>query len=1134
MANVLSLAMKVSADASSVPKQLTPVERALANLGKESDKATATLDKLARSSAAAAAAQVRFATDFAFLTSALKTQQITAEQYAAEFAKLQQEVRDTSVAFAEGAVIQARYGNALSNSLAEIEKLTQFYKVGAIDLEALNNASIEALGIDRQAAQSARERADAVAEAERQQAAAFDASLRAEREAQEQRSRLEEEAQRLRDASLTAQEQAQKKFDVAVIRARELERDGYFTKQDFNRELERQAKIFAKATVEAGKLNTALDNAGDGGTLKFNELSGVLAALPGPIGNVAGRLSGLSSAGEGLSRVFAGGLRQGITSVGTSIAGLLNPVTAALGAITGLGFAAASVGRGLIQLEDRVEALGNTADKLGVSFEFVQVLDEAARRSGTSIDTVSAAFGRLQKSVTGVDEESKAAQKALAELGLTAADLQSLRPEQQYQLIGERIGEIEDPARRTAAALNLFGRAGADLLPFFNNIGGAATDLERVGAALSTSQRRDIDEFGAALDRLSVSAKGAGEQIFASFADAGAAIANALAEASGAVAKFVEEQNKATQYTSELKKLREEWASFSSGPITDAALAALRAGQTAEQVLKGARGEAVELKQAIEEPPSEAFLKSLNDITKSVEEAKLQSVEFGQAGFDAAVEFEQSIAKLKQQLDAELFNEETFRREAAKAGDAFKAELARIEEDAKLEIQINADAEKTLAGLNAEVDKAIKKAAEFGQEGFDAANQFQGKIDELRRQFEAEIINDEALKQGVEAVNAEYDKQIDKIKQVQDEQKKLIADQDARVDALLQSQSETAKIEQQILDVQQTAARVADEAAKAREAGNAAAADGATARLAQLDQLEAQLDEKLQAAEQGFGEAGFGPAFQAINDGLNDSAEQASEFGNAGAQAFTQLQAGVQAAQQQAKDGILNQEGLNQQVAAQQKAFDQEIKNIEEAAKRREDVQQQVDQMIFDSLDEQQQAQIKAAENIKVLEEEKAAVQAKLQAARDAGDKEAIKAGQQRLAQIDKLAAKEQDVASGAAGQREKFLEQQKAAADAQRKQQEALLQQQQKAAEERQKAEEAEYNRQVERITALNTLGSQSVQTADVRTQEGAAIVLGLAADAQDPQLIQQRLTNKLLTQIAVGIDRDLTRLGQPAIILP
>ena len=113
-------------------------------------------------------------------------------------------------------------------------------------------------------------------------------------------------------------------------------------------------------------------------------------------------------------------------------------------------------------------------------------------------------------------------------------------------------------------------------------------------------------------------------------------------------------------------------------------------------------------------------------------------------------------------------------------------------------------------------------------------------------------------------------------------------------------------------------------------------------------------------------------------------------------------------------------------------------------------------------------------------------------------------------------------------------MEQQKKVADAQQKQQEAFLQEQQKAAEERQKAEEAEYGRQVERITALNTLGSRTVQTADVRTQEGAAIVLGLAANEQDPQLIQARLTNKVLNRIAASIDRDLNRLGQPALILP
>jgi hypothetical protein len=59
-------------------------------------------------------------------------------------------------------------------------------------------------------------------------------------------------------------------------------------------------------------------------------------------------------------------------------------------------------------------------------------------------------------------------------------------------------------------------------------------------------------------------------------------------------------------------------------------------------------------------------------------------------------------------------------------------------------------------------------------------------------------------------------------------------------------------------------------------------------------------------------------------------------------------------------------------------------------------------------------------------------------------------------------------------------------------------------------------------------------VQTADVRTQEGQQLVLDLFNQQQDPQLIQLRALNKVMTRIAASIDRDLTRLGQPATIFP
>jgi hypothetical protein len=144
-------------------------------------------------------------------------------------------------------------------------------------------------------------------------------------------------------------------------------------------------------------------------------------------------------------------------------------------------------------------------------------------------------------------------------------------------------------------------------------------------------------------------------------------------------------------------------------------------------------------------------------------------------------------------------------------------------------------------------------------------------------------------------------------------------------------------------------------------------------------------------------------------------------------------------------------------------------------------------------------------------------------AARAAGDQEALAAATTRIQQLDQVQAKEEDIASGAAAQRElyqqQFIKQQEEAAKQQDKYQQAAAQEQAKISEARRKAEEAEYNRQVARITELNTLGSRTVQTADIRTQEGAALVLGLTAEAQDPALIEARLQTKQLGLIAKGI---------------
>lgn len=508
MATVIGLGVQFSANANGMTKGLSQVDRQLQNLGKQAAAAASLFDSFKGSTAAAGAAQQQVATDIAFLGSALKTGQISAEEYAAELQAVVGSAQTAAAAFAEGARITDQVATAEERRTAELERLGQLLAAGAISEETYARAAADASGANEEAAAAETERAKALAR-----------------------------AAQITQANLTPQQ----KYDAQVQELNDHLAAGRISQDTYNSALTKAAGDWAKATMAADKFGDSVDGAGDGGTMKFNELSGVLSALPGPIGNVAGRLSGLSSAGEGLSKVFGGGagLSGGLANIGASVAGLVNPFTVGLAAVAAFGAGASAVASGLLDLEDRVEKLGNTADKLGVSFEFIQLLEEAGNRSGVSIESVSSAFGKLQKTLAGADEESRAATEALGRLGISFTDLENLSPEEQIRLVGEQLQGIEDPAKRTAAAMQIFGKSGADLLPFFANLGPAADDIERLGGSLSAIDRSRVDDFGAGIDALGVASSRLGELLLLPFVGLGDGIAQGSAEFLGGVNAIV-------------------------------------------------------------------------------------------------------------------------------------------------------------------------------------------------------------------------------------------------------------------------------------------------------------------------------------------------------------------------------------------------------------------------------------------------------------------------------------------------------------------------------------------------------------------------------------------------------------------
>lgn len=140
-----------------------------------------------------------------------------------------------------------------------------------------------------------------------------------------------------------------------------------------------------------------------------------------------------------------------------------------VGAAIGLAFGAAAVA-GFAVFDRLVKGAADfqdMAEMTGASAEAMASYSVAAATAGVSMESVSGAMIKLTKSLIGVDDESKAAGTALGSLGLNVAEFKKLDPSAQYEAVGKALGGFADGAGKTAIALTLFGKAGAEQLKVF-------------------------------------------------------------------------------------------------------------------------------------------------------------------------------------------------------------------------------------------------------------------------------------------------------------------------------------------------------------------------------------------------------------------------------------------------------------------------------------------------------------------------------------------------------------------------------------------------------------------------------------------------------------------------------------------
>ncbi|NQX00454.1 hypothetical protein HQ447_07320 [bacterium] len=131
---------------------------------------------------------------------------------------------------------------------------------------------------------------------------------------------------------------------------------------------------------------------------------------------------------------------------------------------------------------DKGGELNDMMLRTGASGKGLVILQKAFENAGLAASQVPQVLNKMQKALAGVNEEGEPTNAAFAKIGLSIEELQKLDPVEAFQKTAQAIAGIESPAQRTAAAMEIFGKSGGELLAVMNDPEAFAQARDQVGS----------------------------------------------------------------------------------------------------------------------------------------------------------------------------------------------------------------------------------------------------------------------------------------------------------------------------------------------------------------------------------------------------------------------------------------------------------------------------------------------------------------------------------------------------------------------------------------------------------------------------------------------------------------------------
>lgn len=265
---------------------------------------------------------------------------------------------------------------------------------------------------------------------------------------------------------------------------------------------------------------------------------------------------------------FVKGMDQSRTAVGRLSAGIgtADKAMRNLKAAIGFGLAALTTGRIVTALRDTAEqmdALGKTADKLGVASEKLAGLHLGAELEGMDIGGFNTALQQMTRRLSILAATGKGeAAPAIEELGIQIDKIRTLSADKQLEMIADRMQLVTNQADKVRLSVQLFGRSGAGMLAMLKD--GAAglkeyqKEAEKLGIAIDRESISRVEEMNDAMTKLGKAVSGIKERIVIDIAPAATAGIEALLEAVQGL-KILREASKKAPQTAAGKLTRDIW-----------------------------------------------------------------------------------------------------------------------------------------------------------------------------------------------------------------------------------------------------------------------------------------------------------------------------------------------------------------------------------------------------------------------------------------------------------------------------------------------------------------------------------------------------------------------------------------------